>query len=84
MTLMEGLGMGALSFVLSAVIGTALAWVLIRVINLNSFHWTIFFYFEWLPYLVAAGTALLAGLGAAVYPVWRVCRTYPQMQIREE
>jgi hypothetical protein len=28
--------------------------------------------------------AVLASLGAAVYPIWKVYRTYPQMQIREE
>ena len=84
MTLMEGLGMGLVSFLLSIGGGTALAWILIRVINLRSFHWTIFYYVTWEPYLLAATTAVLASLGAAVYPIWKVYRTYPQMQIREE
>jgi putative ABC transport system permease protein len=84
MTLMEGLGMGLVSFLLSIGVGTALAWVLIRVINLRSFNWTIFFYPEMGPYLLAAATSILASLGAAVYPIWKVYRTYPQMQIREE
>jgi putative ABC transport system permease protein len=57
---------------------------LIRVINLRSFNWTIFFYFAPEPYLLAAATAILASLGAAAYPIWKVYRTYPQMQIREE
>ncbi len=84
MTLMEGLGMGWVSFVISTVVGTALCFVLIRVINLQSFHWTIFYYPEWSPYLVAAGTAIIASIGAAAYPIWKVCRTYPEIQIREE
>jgi putative ABC transport system permease protein len=84
MTLMEGFGMGLVSFLLSIGVGTALAWVLIRVINLRSFNWTIFFYLDASPYLTAAGIAVLASLGAAVYPIWKVYRTYPQMQIREE
>lgn len=84
MTLMEGLGMGLVSFLLSIGGGTALAWILIRVINLRSFHWTVFYYLTWEPYLLAAATAVLASLGAAVYPIWKVYRTYPQMQIREE
>ena len=84
MTLMEGLGMGLVSFLLSIGGGTALAWILIRVINLRSFHWTVFYYLTWEPYLLAATTAVLASLGAAVYPIWKVYRTYPQMQIREE
>jgi putative ABC transport system permease protein len=84
MTLMEGLGMGLASFAFSTFAGTALALVLIRAINLQSFHWTIFYHFNWGPYLNAFATAILASVGAAVYPIWRVCRTYPQMQIREE
>ncbi|MBZ5636091.1 MAG: ABC transporter permease, partial [Acidobacteriia bacterium] len=84
MTLMEGLGMGLVSFLLSIGVGTALAWILIRVINLRSFNWTIFYYLEWSPYGLAAATAILASLGAALYPIWKVYRTYPQMQIREE
>ena len=84
MTLMEGMGMGLVSFLLSLGVGTALAWILIRVINLRSFNWTIFFYWEGAPYLLAAAIAVLASLGAAVYPIWKVYRTYPQLQIREE
>jgi putative ABC transport system permease protein len=76
--------MGVASFVLSAGVGTILSLVLIRSINLQSFHWTIFFHPAWAPYLTAAATALLASVGAALYPMWRVWRSYPQMQIREE
>jgi putative ABC transport system permease protein len=84
MTLMEGVGMGVLSFLLSVVVGTALAVMLIKVINLRSFNWTIFFYPQIKPYLLGALTAVVASLGAAAYPIWRVGRTYPQIQIREE
>ena len=84
MTLMEGLGMGIVSFLLSLPVGTALAILLIRVINLRSFNWTVFYSFSWEPYLLGGATAILASLGAALYPIWRVHRTYPQMQIREE
>ncbi|MBI5015515.1 MAG: FtsX-like permease family protein [Deltaproteobacteria bacterium] len=84
MTLMEGLGMGLVSFLLSAAVGTALSLVLIRAINLQSFHWTIFFHPHWVPYATAGATALLASVGAAAYPIWRVWRNYPTMQLREE
>lgn len=84
MTLLEGLGMGLAGFVLSTIAGTAIALILIRVINIQSFNWTIFFYFNAVPYLAAAGVALAASTGAAVYPMMRVLRTYPQLQIREE
>jgi putative ABC transport system permease protein len=84
MTLLEGLGMGMLSFLLSTVVGTLLAVLLIKVINLRSFNWTIFFHPALQPYLLTAVTAVAASIGAAAYPIWKVCRTYPQMQIREE
>jgi putative ABC transport system permease protein len=84
MTLIEGLGMGVVSYLLSILVGTALAVLLIRVINLRSFNWTIFFHPSLEPYLLTAVTAIVASIGAAVYPIWKVCRTYPQMQIREE
>ena len=84
MTLLEGMGMGLIAYILSTGVGTALAWVLIRVINLQSFHWTIFFHFSWDPYWLALVTAVLASLGAALYPIGKVYQTYPQMQIREE
>lgn len=84
MTLLEALGMGLVSFALSAGVGTVLALLLIRVINLRSFNWTVFYYPDWQPYALTALTALAASVGAALYPIWKVHRTYPQMQIREE
>jgi putative ABC transport system permease protein len=84
MTLMEGLGMGTLSFLLSMAVGTILTILLIKVINIRSFNWTIFYYPELQPYLLTGMTAILASIGAAAYPIWRVYRTYPQIQIREE
>ncbi len=84
MTLIEGIEMGLISFLLSMCVGTVLALLLIKVINLRSFHWTIFYFPALQPYLITGITAILASLGAAAYPIWRVFRTYPQIQIREE
>jgi putative ABC transport system permease protein len=84
MTLLEALGMGFLSFFLSAFVGTIFAFILIKVINLRSFNWTIFFYFHWQPYAAAAITSILASVAAALYPIWKVRKTYPQIQMREE
>ena len=83
-TFLEGLGLGVASFALSAVAGTVVAVLLIRVINLRSFHWTVFFHPAWGSYAVAAALALGASLAAAAYPAWLVLRTYPQIQLREE
>jgi putative ABC transport system permease protein len=83
-TLLEGLIMGLLSFLISLAAGTAMTVLLLRVINLRSFHWTIFFHPAAGTYLGAAATALAASLGAALIPILKARRTYPQMQIREE
>jgi len=84
MTLMEGLGMGLVSFLFSMAVGTMLAVLLIKVINIRSFNWTIFYYPALQPYLLTGVTAILASIGAAAYPIWKVYRTYPQIQMREE
>jgi putative ABC transport system permease protein len=84
MTLMEGLGMGIISYIGSLAVGTLLSIILIKVINLQSFNWTIFYYPSLGPYLTAGATAILASLSAALYPLWKVLRTYPHMQLREE
>jgi len=84
LTLLEAFGMGLLSFLFSIGCGTLFAVILIRVINLRSFNWTIFFHPHLSPYLIVALTAFLASLGAALYPIWMVLRTYPQMQIRDD
>lgn len=84
MTLMEGLGMGLVSFLFSMAVGTTLAILLIKVINIRSFNWTIFYYPALQPYLLTGVTAILASIGAAAFPIWKVYRTYPQIQIREE
>jgi putative ABC transport system permease protein len=83
-TLMEGVGMGMISLILSVFVGTLLAWVLIRVINFQSFNWTIFYHFSASHYSVAAVTAIVASAGASLYPILKICRTYPQIHIREE
>jgi putative ABC transport system permease protein len=83
-TLLEGVGLGLASFALSAVSGTVVAVLLIRVINLRSFHWTVFFHPAWATYALAAAIAVGASLAAAAYPAWLVHRTYPQIQLREE
>ncbi len=84
MTLSEGLVMGIISFLMSIGVGTGLAVILIKVINVRSFNWTVFYHFSPDPYLLAGMTAILASVGASLYPLWKVYSTYPQMQIREE
>jgi len=83
-TMLEGLIMGFLSYLLSLGLGTAMTFILIRVINARSFRWTIFFHLQVGPYLQAALVALVGSLAAAAYPILRARKIYPQIQIREE
>lgn len=84
MTLCEGIGMGLVSYLMSIGVGTILALILIKVINLRSFNWTIFYHFTIDSYLLACITAIAASIGASIYPIYKVYRTYPQIQLREE
>ncbi len=83
-TIAESIGLGLISFFMSTVVGTIFAFILIRVINRQSFNWTIFYHLTPQPYLVTFLTAIAASIAACAYPVWSVIRKYPIMQIREE
>ena len=83
-TIAESIGLGLISFFMSTIVGTIFAYILIRVINRQSFNWTIFYHLTSQPYLVTALTAIAASIAACAYPVWSVIRKYPIMQIREE
>lgn len=76
--------MGLAAGVLALPIGTLLSLVLIYVINLRSFGWTMQFILlpgEFLEaFLVAVSAALLAG----VYPAWRLGRLKPAEALRSE
>ena len=76
--------MGATAGILSIPIGVLLSAVLINVINLRSFGWTIFF--EPVPetYLQAFAVSVAAALLASVYPMLRLSRLQVANALREE
>ncbi len=84
LTLLESGLMGATAGLLSIPTGLILSAVLIYVINLRSFGWTIFF--EPVPqvYLEALAVAVIAALLAAVYPMLRLSRLQVADALREE
>ncbi len=84
MTLLETGLMGTVAGFLAMPLGYVLAWILIYVINVRSFGWTLQMqlnpsYF-WQAWLVAIAAALLAG----IYPAWRLSRITVATAIREE
>ncbi len=84
LTLLESGLMGATAGLLSIPTGLILSAVLIYVINLRSFGWTIFF--EPVPqvYLEALAVSIIAALLAAVYPMLRLGRLQVADALREE
>lgn len=84
LTLLETGLMGAMAGVIAMPLGYILAWILIYVINVRSFGWTLQMvlagrYF-WQALLVAIVAALLAGL----YPSFRLGRMNISAAIRQE
>ena len=84
LTLWETGLMGFMAGTLALPIGLLLSLIFIYVINLRSFGWTIDFGVRWQflaeAYLVALGSALLAGL----YPAWRAGHIQPAEALRSE
>ncbi len=84
LTLLETGIMGSLAGFFAMPLGYVLAWILIYVINVRSFGWTLQMQIEpsyfWQAWIVAVVAALLAG----VYPAWRLGKMVVATAIREE
>ena len=84
LTLLETGLMGSLAGLFAMPLGYVLAWILIYVINVRSFGWTLQMQIEpgyfWQAWIVAVVAALLAG----VYPAWRLGNMVVATAIREE
>lgn len=74
LTLLETGLMGATAGLLALPVGLALSIVLIYVINLRSFGWTLLLQISPAAFAQALGVALLAALLAGLYPAWRQTR----------
>jgi len=66
--------MGGTAGLLAAPIGLALAIVLIEVINVRSFGWSMQIAFVPGEFAGAFAMALAAALLGGIYPAWRLCR----------
>ena len=84
-TLLTQTGLLGLAAGLAAMpIGTALAWLLVHVINRRSFGWTMNFVLT--PQALASGISLavIAALLAGIYPAWRASRIELGAALRED
>ncbi|MCI0694163.1 ABC transporter permease [candidate division KSB1 bacterium] len=76
--------MGGFAALIAVPAGTALALVMIYVINLRTFNWTINFQIDLGAYAQIGWMALAAALLAAIYPMWRLKKISIVAAIREE
>jgi len=84
LTTLQTAFMGLVAGLLALPVGSALAMVLIFVINRRSFGWTLQVQITPTVLLQAVGLAVGAALLAAVYPAWRMGRMELSAALREE
>lgn len=82
--MLEGTLLGLAAFLVACVLGPALALLLIQVINVRAFGWTILFAMHWEVFARAGLLALLMSIVAALYPAWRGRRLSAAEALREE
>ncbi len=84
LTFLETGLMGAIAGLLAIPVGYALAWILIYVINVRSFGWTLAMQLEPAYFLQGLVVAIVAALLAAVYPSYRLGNMVVATAVREE
>lgn len=84
LTLIETGLMGATAGLLAMPVGYALAWILVYVINVRSFGWTLRMELEPGYFLQAFGVAVAAALLAGIYPSLRLGNMEIAAALREE
>ena len=76
--------MGLIAGLLSVPVGVAMALVLILVINLRSFGWSMDVHIDPAILFQSVALAVAAALIAGIYPAWRMARISPAEALREE
>ncbi len=76
--------MGIVAGILALPIGLALSFVLMYVINVRSFGWTMAFHFVPMEFVEAFMVAVLAALLAGLYPAYKLTRLLPARALRSE
>ncbi|NDJ62110.1 MAG: ABC transporter permease [Chloroflexi bacterium] len=83
-TLLQTGLMGGVAGLLALPIGLVLAVVLVFVINVRSFGWTLQMILSADEFILAFAVAVIAALAAGVYPAGRIARLLPMRALRSE
>lgn len=84
LSLLETGLVGAVAGLLAIPTGFVLALILIYIINLRSFGWTLEMQLQPMEFLQALIVALVASLLAGIYPAWKMGQTQPAVAVRSE
>jgi len=84
LSLLETGLIGAVAGLLAIPTGYLLAVILIYIINLRSFGWTLEMLLDPAEFVQAFFVALVAALLAGVYPAWKIGNTPPAIAVRSE
>lgn len=84
MVVAESTGMGVAGCIVGTGAGFALALLLIRVINKQSFGWTIHWQSPWRHVATSVALVMVTAVLAGIYPGWRATRTTVAAALRAE
>jgi len=76
--------MGLIAGIFSIPLGNIIAYILIDIINLRSFGWSINFYFEPVYLMQGLIVGILSAILAGIYPAWKMAKTPPAISLRNE
>jgi putative ABC transport system permease protein len=80
----EGLLVTALALVLGLAAGIAIAWILVEVVNPQSFHWTMDLLLPWAQIAALIAALLAAAAATAVFAGRRAIAQEAVLAVRED
>jgi putative ABC transport system permease protein len=84
LTLLETALMGVTAGLMALPVGYILAWILIYVINVRSFGWTLQMQLDPASFLQAFAVSVIAAVLAGIYPSFRLGKMTISTAIRDE
>lgn len=84
MVLLEAVVVAVCGILLGLLTGLSLAWILINVINKQSFGWTLIFHFPWVMMAQVTALILVATVVAAAWPARLAAQVEPAAHLRDE